>query len=303
MPSTNLNGVISIDGKQLQLPSEVTTSLTQGINDGSVVAQLGQQAPFTFRDSTNISFPDNVKAEIVNEGDVKSPTTVQPTLTHAVIKKAQATIRLTSEDLWADADNGLNLQNIVSTEETNALARQLDSLVLHGVSDLAGNKLTDVQSLTDLVPAANKITEGKDAMTSLDNLESTVNTDWVPSGLALNRTFANELRTMRNSESQRIYPELTLDLKGNVDGINTAVSKTVDPELAILGDWSQIRWGYVNGINMTVIPYGSPDGGPDLQHVNMVAIRTEVVYAFQILHPEAFALLEPKASGSASSSK
>lgn len=284
------------------LPSVVTTSLTEGINNGSVVARLGQQAPFTFRDSTNISFPDDVKAEIVNEGDNKSATTVTPTRTNAVIKKAQATIRLTSEDLWADADNGWNLQSIVSTEETNALARQLDSLILHGVSDLAGNKLTDVTGLTD-EPNVKKISEAKDAMTSLDNLESAVNTDWVPSGLALNRTFANKLRMMRNSESQRIYPELTLDLKGNVDGINTAVSKTVDPDLAILGDWSQIRWGYVNGINMTVIPYGSPDGGPDLQRTNMVAIRTEVVYAFQILHPEAFAILQPSASGSSSSSK
>lgn len=297
--ANDITGIMSVGGKNVPLAQDVTSELVTNINNCSVVARLARQAPFTFKNTATISFSDDAKAEIVGEGQNKSGSDDGFVQTQAIIKKAQVTIRVTDELLQADADNyGGNLQEIIGQQEANALARQLDSLILHGVSDLSATSLSDVTGLVGQT-GVKKVATGKSAMDSLDALESAVNEEWVPNGLALSRGFANELRTMRNSQSQRIYPELNLGLQGNVDGISTAVSRTVSPELAILGDWSQIRWGYVGGIKSQVLEFGDPDGKGDLARTNEKAIRTEVIYAFQILHPEAFAVLQAAAAKTA----
>lgn len=184
--------------------------------------------------------------------------------------------------------------------QSKGIGRQLDDLILHGVSDLDGGKVTNAGDLDD-AENVQKLSEAKDPRTSLDNLTSAVNKDWVPSGIALNRTFADQLRTDRNSLGEPLFPNLTMSLTGNVDGIPTAVSSTVTPDLAVLGDFSQIRWAYIGGLNMELIQYGDPDGLGDLQRQREVAVRTSTWIAYQIIHPEAFAILQASTTGSASS--
>ena len=122
------------------------------------------------------------------------------------------------------------------------------------------------------------------------------------SGIALSKKFANDLRKVRVKNTMaRLYPEIPINLKtGSLEGINAATSSTVSGKLAttatnvlaILGDFSLIKWGIVRDLGLDVITMGDPDGLGDLKRLNQVAYRLEVVYSWAVLDPKGFAVLK-----------
>ena len=91
-------------------------------------------------------------------------------------------------------------------------------------------------------------------------------------------------------------------------GLNASVSSTVSaPEAAIVGgayassnpnvkavvgDFSQIRWGVQRRIGIEKIEYGNPDGIGDLKANNQIAIRGEVVFGWAIMDTDAFSVIK-----------
>ena len=127
--------------------------------------------------------------------------------------------------------------------------------------------------------------------------------DYDINGFALSKKYASALRKLRvPATGQRLYPEVPLNLNaGSIDGIDAAVSGTVNGRLAteqtkvlgIMGDFSLIKWGMVRDIWSEIIEYGDPDQtGVDLKAHNQIAFRTEAVYAYAILDPKGFAVLK-----------
>lgn len=100
----------------------------------------------------------------------------------------------------------------------------------------------------------------------------------------------------------RYYPEIPLNLQvGTLDGIKAATSATVNGAkaktptnvLAIMGDFSLIKWGMVRDITSEIIPYGDPDQtGVDLKAHNQIAYRTEAMFSYAVVEPKAFAVLK-----------
>ena len=127
--------------------------------------------------------------------------------------------------------------------------------------------------------------------------------DYEVNGIALSRGFSADLRKVRvPSTGMRLYPEIPLNLNvGNFDGIPAATSGTVNGKLAtaptkvlaIMGDFSLIKWGMVRDMWSEIIEFGDPDGtGYDLKAYNQIAYRTEAVYAYAILDSAGFAVLK-----------
>ena len=100
----------------------------------------------------------------------------------------------------------------------------------------------------------------------------------------------------------RYYPEIPLNLQvGTLDGIKAATSATVNGAkaktptnvLAIMGDFSLIKWGMVRDITSEIIPYGDPDQtGVDLKAHNQIAYRTEAMFSYAVVDSKAFAVLK-----------
>lgn len=288
------------------LGSEATT-FAQGIldkaADTSVVSKLSPSTPQLFMTTNYQRFTNDVEAEFVEEGANKASQKLTFDTVQSVRKKAQVTLRFTQEAEFADKDQRRGMLIAMQKKMSVALGRALDYAVLHGLNPVTKKPLTGV---TGLVSTANKATATKDAVKDVDALPNAiVNARYVPNAIALDPKYANTLRQIRGgSENARVFPEINLDPRqtSNVAGYTAGVSGTVSAEglkleaptnvLAVMGDFSLVKWGIVRDMALKRIDYGDPDGQGDLQRTNEFAVRVECIYQWAVLDPKAFTVLK-----------
>lgn len=288
------------------LGSEATT-FAQGIldkaADTSVVSKLSPSTPQLFMTTNYQRFTNDVEAEFVEEGANKASQKLTFDTVQSVRKKAQVTLRFTQEAEFADEDQRRGMLTAMQKKMSVALGRALDYAVLHGLNPVTKKQLTGV---TGLVSTANKATATKDAVKDVDALPNAiVNAGFVPNAIALDPKYANTLRQIRGgSENARVFPEINLDPRqtSNVAGYTAGVSGTVSAEglkletptnvLAVMGDFSLVKWGIVRDMALKRIDYGDPDGQGDLQRTNEFAVRVECIYQWAVLDPKAFTVLK-----------
>lgn len=287
----------------IQLPKTVAAAITTKVKDSSTIAALSPQLPQLFADNVALVFDGASEAEVVAEGAAKSSYNQEVTAQTAKRVKIQTTTRVTSELQWADEDNRTEIIDRIQEDQAAALGRALDYVVYHAVNPKTGAVLPDFTKLSD---TATQVTAGTDETANMDNLISAVNEDYEVNGLALSKTWANNLRKLRvPSTGMRLYPEIPLNLQTTtVEGLTAATSSTVSGRrateatkvLAFIGDFNMIRWGMIRDITAELIPYGDPDqSGVDLKAHNQIAYRTEAVLAYSVLDPHAFAVLKKAA--------
>lgn len=288
------------------LGSEATT-FAQGIldkaADTSVVSKLSPSTPQLFMTTSYQRFTNDVEAEFVEEGANKASQKLTFDTVQTVRKKAQVTLRFTQEAEFADKDQRRGMLTAMQKKMSVALGRALDYAVLHGLNPVTKKSITGV---TGLVSTANKATATKDAVKDVDALPNAiVNAGYVPNAIALDPKYANTLRQIRGgSENARVFPEINLDPRqtSNVAGYTAGVSGTVSAEglkletptnvLAVMGDFSLVKWGIVRDMALKRIDYGDPDGQGDLQRTNEFAVRVECIYQWTVLDPKAFTVLK-----------
>ncbi len=283
----------------ISLPKKVAEDIVTKVRDNSTIQALSAATPSLFVDVDHILFTQEPEAEFVGEGIQKSPTPVSFDPVSGKIHKAQVTVRMSDEVKWAAEDNQVRIIDAITDAAGSAMGRALDYGVFHGINPLTGTAVSDMTALT---AGANSITATSDASADLDKLVDAVNEDYDVSGIALSKTYANSLRKIRVSATgQRLYPEIPLNLKvGSLDGISASTSSTVNGKLAktatgvlaILGDYSLIKWGIVRDLGLEVIENGDPDGLGDLKRMNQIAYRTEIVYSWAVLDPKGFSVLK-----------
>lgn len=283
---------------KITLPKEVAKGVVKKASDESVIQALSPSTPQMFKDVEHILFTKEPEAEFVGEGVAKSPAEGEFTPVPAEIHKAQVTIRMSEEVKWADEDNQLEIVDSLVEAGGRALARALDYGGIHGINPLTG---TAVSGMSHITTGAKPVTATSDPSTDLDSLVEAVNEEFDVTGIALSKGYANSLRKLRVPNTMaRLYPEIPINLKvGNLDGIDAATSGTVNGRLAqtatgvlaVLGDWSMFKWGIVRDLGMEVIETGDPDGQGDLKRLNQISYRMEMVYAWAILYPAAFSVL------------
>lgn len=284
---------------KIVLPVEVAQDILRKAQNNSTIQALSPSTPALFKNVENAVFTKEPEAQFVGEGGKKSSMDPEFAYVKGEIHKAQVTVRMSDEVRWADEDDQLAIVDAITDASAAALGRALDYGIYHAVDPSTGEA---APSMTALTSGATSVTATADPSKDLDSLVESVNETYNVSGIALSKTWANQLRKIRVAATgQRLYPEIPLDLNvGNLDGIaaatsntvNGALAKTATNVLAILGDFSLIKWGIVRDLGLEVIEYGDPDGLGDLKSLGHVAYRTEVVYSWATLDPKGFAVLK-----------
>ena len=287
------------DTKKIKLPREVVTELLNKAKDTSTIAKLSPSKPQKFVDINHMIFNPSSEAEVIEEGAKKGSYELDFTPIEGKRVKVVTTTRVSDELRWADEDNKMEIVDNILADQNAAIGRSLDYVVYHAVNPKGGSKLSGYTALT---ANATSVTSGESPVEDIDNLVDAL-MDYDINGFALSKKYASSLRKLRvPATGQRLYPEVPLNLNaGNIDGIDAAVSGTVNGRLAteqtkvlgIMGDFTLIKWGMVRDIWSEIIEYGDPDQtGVDLKAHNQIAFRTEAVYAYAILDPKGFAVLK-----------
>lgn len=290
---------MAADTTKIKLPTTVVPTIFKQVGNASTIAALSPSIPQTFANTDYLVFNQSAEAEVVEEGAKKSAYEQKWTPVTGKRFKVVTTTRVTDELRWADEDNRLEIVNNIIADQAAAMGRALDYVVYHAVNPKTGAPLSGYTALT---AGAQSVTATDDAVADIDSMSDQL-MDYDISGFALSKSFASALRKLRvPSTGMRLYPEIPLNLQvGNLDGIPAATSNTVNGKLAttatkvlaIMGDFSLIKWGMVRDIYSELIEYGDPDNtGSDLKGSNQVAYRTEAVYAYAVLDPKGFSVLK-----------
>ena len=290
---------MAMDTSKIKLPAEVTRAIINKVGNTSTIAALSPSTPQLFLNEDYVVFNGAAEAEVVAEGQTKS--SYEQTASYITGKKfkVQCTTRVTEELKWADEDNRLEIISSIQEDQTKAIARALDYVIYHAIDPKSGTELDGYDALTANAVA---VTDSGDDIANVDALADAVN-EYEINGVALSRTWASRLRKLRvQATGMRFYPEIPINLAaGTLDGIPAATSTTVDgvkattatKVLGIMGDYSLIKWGMIRDIWAEVIQYGDPDQtGVDLKAHNQIAYRTEAMFSYAVLDPNAFAVLK-----------
>lgn len=296
MPALDTNGIT--------LPVEVANGIWKKTADGSVLARLSKQQAQKFGETKVMTLTGRPRAELVGEGDDKSPSGVSFGDKTVVPRKLQVTVRVTNEVEWADADYKLGVWDEIEDACSNALSRALDLVGIHKINPLTGavassvtEGLCDATSIVTL-PASNpKYDEAVEAAAGLVLAQG-----WAPDGVAFDNMLAFNISQMRDNENRKLYPEMGFGQElTSFEGLTAAIGTTVSgrPEIAVasdiqavVGQFDAFRWGVQRQIGAEVIRYGDPDGLGDLKRKNQVALRMEIVYGIGIMDLGCFALVK-----------
>lgn len=281
------------------LPNDIATGIFEKAQKGSTLAQLSGARPQKFGAQQAWILTGAPKAELVGESVQKNETPA--TYGYKVIKpyKLQVTMRASNEVMWADEDTQIGILQDLSANAGVALGRALDLVGIHKINPLTGTVsdqvtegLIDVTNSTTLTDTA--YDEAIEAAAGM-----IISAGYTPAGIAMDTSLAFGLSTMRDKEGRKLYPELGFGQHiANFLGMNAAVSDTVSAKneitagtklLGIVGQFDAFRWGVQRTINAHIIEFGDPDGLGDLQRLNQIAIRAEIVYGIGIMDTAAFA--------------
>jgi hypothetical protein len=289
----------------ITLPKNIASGLWKKAETGSAVAALSGQEPQQFGDVTYMTFTTRPRAEYVGEGADKASSSVGFGTKVATPKKVQVTLRFNEEVQWADEDYQLGVLRECADASGDALARALDLGVFHRINPLTGAAVTSITEYLTQTTNVVEILDGTAALApkgpemEIETAAGLIIADgYVPNGVAFDPSYAWTVATERYADGRKKFPELGLGVDvSNFMGLNASTTSTVSatPEAtdtkvkAILGDWSQLRWGVQKNVPVEVIRFGDPDGQGDLKRKNQIALRTEVVYGWAFMDLSAFA--------------
>lgn len=303
------------------LPNHMVSGVWQKAQGESVLARLSNAEPQEFGNQQYMTLTAPPRGEVVGESVQKSESTATFAPVTSLTRKVQVTQRFSQEVKWADESRQLKVLETMRDLSGVALGRALDLIGIHGINPLTGAllsgsppKIIDTTNVVELTTATlatpDQAIEAAVGLVLADSIS--------PNGLALDNGYSFSLATQRHpTTGQKLYPELGFGTANNsFFGLNGAVSDTVrggpeavtvstgayrttNPNIkAIVGDFTAFRWGVQVNIPLTLIEYGDPDGGGDLQRKNELAIRSEVVYGVGILSTDAFGVVKDAVANS-----
>lgn len=281
------------------LPGEIAEGIWKKTQTESVLARLSGNTPQKFGKTNVMVLNAAPKAELVGEGAQKSETPATYASKIVTPLKLQVTMRTSDEVVWADEDYQVGVLDDMIDNAGIALGRALDIVGIHKMNPLTGTVSASVSAgIADTTNSATLASGKYDA--AIEAAAGLIIADgYTPNGIALDPVCAYGLGTQRDGESRKLYPEVGFGTNmTSFLGINAAVGDTVSAKqeaatatkvLAIVGQFDAFRWGVQRDIAAHLIQFGDPDGQGDLQRLNQVAIRAEIVYGIGIMDLDAFA--------------
>lgn len=282
------------------IPTTQIGRIADRVKDQSVLATLSPERPALYGNVQAVKMSRKPRAQIVAEGAQKSSDTAAWDTVTASPIKFQTTIRMTDEVKWVDEDHRLLIvQDLVEALGESA-ARAVDLIGIHGINPITGLPAASVTSF--LNQTTNRTTAGA---SPTDELIAAVGAiaggRYQSTGIALDNGYAFGLATEQYSDGRDRNPGMGFgsDVQ-NWKGLQIATSSTVSgqPEAAdtdlraLVGDYTQVRWGFQRRFPVEVIEFGDPDGGGDLKGLNQIAYRVEGVIYVAIFDLDAFAAVD-----------
>jgi HK97 family phage major capsid protein len=298
MPTLSTSGLSSFD-----IPTTQLGRITERVQNQSVLASLSPERPTLYGNVQAVKMSRKPRAQIVAEGAAKSSDQAAWSSVTASPIKFQTTVRMTDEVKWVDEDHRLLIvQDLVDALGESA-ARAVDLIGIHGINPITGTRAT---SVTSYLNQTTNRTEAGGAPT--DELIAAVGAiaggNYQATGAALDAGYAFGLATEQYTDGRDRNPGLGFGTGlQNWKGLSIATSSTVSgqPEAAdtdlraLVGDFTQVKWGFQRRFPVEVIEYGDPDGGGDLKGNNQIAYRVEGVIYVAIFDLDAFAAIDAAA--------
>lgn len=299
---------MALNTSDLTLPGTSLGIVTDAALDAGLLPKLVSDKPTLFGPVSGATFSGVPRAQIVGESEAKAgqdPFSLVPWTAEPV--KAQITVRASDEFMWADEDYQMGIiDDLVAPAIGAGMGRFVDLFAFHGINPLTGTvsaKATKYLSqATKVVEAAGSPTAELNQAVGLIASTGTAMPNGIAFDAAYNYLLATEVYPAGHSlAGQPMYPQMGFNGIENWRGLRGGSSSTVSgrPELAdtkiraILGDFTQVKWGYQRQIPLKVIEYGDPDNtGRDLKGHNEIAFRTEVVIYMAIGDLAKFALVK-----------
>lgn len=311
---------MALNTSSLTLPGTSLGVVTDAALDAGLLPKLVPSKPTLFGPVSGATFSGVPRAQIVGESEKKSgqdPFSLTPFSAQPV--KAQITVRTSDEFKWADEDYQLGiLDDLVAPAIGAGMGRFVDLFAFHGINPLTGS--VSGKATKYLSQAAKVVETGGSPTDELNRAVGLIASTGtaMPNGIAFDAAYNYALATEvwpagTALAGQERYPSLGFGAVESWRGLKAANSSTVSgrPEItdtrirAIVGDYTQVRWGYQRQIPLEMIEYGNPDNvfnaddSPrDLKGYNEVALRAEVVIYMAIGDLAKFAVVrEPAGSG------
>ena len=284
----------------LTLPVTSLGRIEDRSKNASVLATLSPQRPSLYGNVQAVRMSQKPRAEIVAEGADKSSSDVAWSSVVASPIKVQTTVRMTDEVKWADEDHRMLIVDDLVDSIGESIGRAVDLIGIHGINPATG---TQAASVTTYLNQTTNRTTGAGAPS--DELIAAVGSvyggNYSPTGLALDGGYSFALATEQYADGRDRNPGMGFgDGTTNWRGLTVAQSNTVSgqPEAAdtnlraLVGDFTQVQWGFQRNIPISVIEYGDPDGNGDLQRSNEIAYRAEAVLYVAVFDLDAFAAVD-----------
>lgn len=296
----------TLNTSMLSLPGTSLGVVRDAAMDAGLIGKLSTEQPTIFGPVHGATFTGTPRAEIVGESQPKSASEVALTPFRAEPIKLHVGVRTSDEFLWADEDYRLGIiRDFVAPSLGTAIGRAVDLFAFHGINPKTGS-VSD-KATKYLAQTAKSVVAG-DAPTA-ELIEAVGLVGGNASGVAFNPDFLFSMATQINPVTgTELNPGMGFgtDL-GGWRGLAAAKSTTVSgmPELgtdsgikAIVGDWSQVRWGFQRNFPLELIKYGDPDNTfRDLKGHNEVFLRAEAVIYVAIGDLGKFSLVKAPGAG------
>lgn len=293
---------MSISTQDLNLANYTSKTLFQKNIQSGVIAKIVDESPekLLVGKTDVITLTKTPKAELVGEGEDKSPTPNKPSSRTIRTYKLQYTERFNEEVLMYDEDAQIGLIDGYVANLLKALSRGIDLVGFHGINPLTG--LVSAQAVHYVDAGATRVYDA-DAGKALDEaVDVLLGNGYSATGIALDPKFVGSLRKLRTADGNRQFPDVGLGVNlESFEGLRAGVSNTVSgseemaaedaTDLAILGDFEAMRFSIVRNVPVELIKFGDPDGLGDLKRKNQVALRGEVFFAVATLDDDAFVVI------------
>lgn len=292
----------AISTQDLNLANYTSKTMFKKNIQSGVIAKIVDESPekLLVGKTDVITLTKTPKAELVGEGQDKSPTPNKPSSRTVRTYKLQYTERFNEEVLMYDEDAQIGLIDGYVANLLKALSRGVDLVGFHGINPLTGVVSPQATYYVDAV--ATRVYDA-DAGKALDEAVALLLGRGVTTnGIAVDPKFAAELYKLRNTDGSKKYPSVGLGgVTDNFEGIRSGQSNTVSgseemaaadaTDRAIVGDFEAVRYSVVRNVPVELIKFGDPDGLGDLKRKNQVALRGEIFFAVAVLDDDALVII------------
>jgi len=290
-----------------EIPKSELGRITDRVQDQSILASLSPERPTLYGNVEAVRMSRKPRAQIVAEGAQKGSDSAGWESVTASPIKFQTTVRMTDEVKWVDEDHRLLIVDDLVDALGESAARAVDLIGIHGINPVTGERAESVTKY--LNQTTNRVTAGN---SPTDELTAAVGTiaghRYRATGIGLDSGYAFALATeqLPNGQGDR-NPGMGFGSNvQNWKGLTVATSSTISgqPEAddtnlrALIGDFTQVKWGFQRRFPVELIEYGDPDGNGDLKGNNQIAYRVEGVIYVAIFDLNAVAAVDSDGEGS-----